>query len=82
MFEDAMDEPQSPARSLQANYFTLARVVYYDFISSFGPNTDVPGADTASLVIFQLTSLPQRFRGYLAVLVIIAVFFVNLAAAA
>ncbi|EQB54272.1 hypothetical protein CGLO_05910 [Colletotrichum gloeosporioides Cg-14] len=82
LFEDAMDETQSPARSLQVIYFTLARVVYYDFISSFAPNIDAPGADTASLVIFQLTSLPWRFRGYLAVLVVIAVFLATFAATA
>ncbi|KAK1527051.1 uncharacterized protein CCOS01_07313 [Colletotrichum costaricense] len=82
LFGDTIDETGSPARAMQAVYFTLARLVYYDFLSAFSPNTAVPGMDTADVVTFELTSIPWRFRGYLAVVGIILVFLASFAAAA
>ncbi|KXH47830.1 hypothetical protein CSAL01_03323 [Colletotrichum salicis] len=81
LFGDTIDETGSPARAMQAVYFTLARLVYYDFLSAFSPNYAAPGTDTADVVTFELTSIPWRFRGYLAVVGILVVFLASFAAA-
>lgn len=81
LFGDTIDETGSPARAMQAVYFTLARLVYYDFLSAFSPNTAAPGMDTADVVTFELTSIPWRFRGYLAVVGILIIFLASFAAA-
>ncbi|KAK1638590.1 hypothetical protein BDP81DRAFT_392045 [Colletotrichum phormii] len=82
LFGDTIDETGYPARAMQAVYFTLARLVYYDFLSAFSPNYAAPGTDTADVVTFELTSIPWRFRGYLAVVGILVVFLASFAAAA
>ncbi|KAJ0311070.1 hypothetical protein COL516b_001773 [Colletotrichum fioriniae] len=81
LFGDTIDETGSPARAMQAVYFTLARLVYYDFLSAFSSNTAAPGMDTADVVTFELTSIPWRFRGYLAVVGILIIFLASFAAA-
>lgn len=68
IFSDTIKETNSPALALQAVYFTLARTVYYDLINAFEP------IGNATIVTFELTSIPQLFRGYWIVMGMLGVF--------
>ncbi|KAL0937199.1 uncharacterized protein CTRU02_206930 [Colletotrichum truncatum] len=82
LFLATMNETGSPARALQAIYFTYARVQYYNLIAAFKPNTAVPGATTAQIVTFKSTPVPKHFRGYWGAMGILAIFLATFTAAA
>ncbi|GKT62803.1 hypothetical protein ColTof4_01578 [Colletotrichum tofieldiae] len=70
LFSDTINKTGSPAQALQAVRFTLARAVYYDFISTFGPS------GTASITNFELVLVPGLFRGYWIVVGVLGSFIV------
>ncbi|KAF6804895.1 hypothetical protein CSOJ01_09857 [Colletotrichum sojae] len=82
LFNDTIRETGSPARALQAIYFTVARVSYYNLMIAFSPNTETPEAATAEIVTFEPTQVLTNRRGYWAVIGILAVFLATSAVVA
>lgn len=82
LFNETLRETGSPARALQAIYFTCARVSYYHLMIAFTPNTETPGAATAEIVTSERTQVPRNRRGYWAVVGVLAVFLATSAAVA
>ncbi|KAF3805336.1 hypothetical protein GCG54_00006279 [Colletotrichum gloeosporioides] len=82
LFEDTLKETGSPARALQALYFTLERSVYYDKLSSYA-SSELADEDAAvaEIMTFKLTQIPKHCRGYWAVAGILAAFFAVFASA-
>ncbi|KAF4828171.1 hypothetical protein CGCTS75_v007609 [Colletotrichum tropicale] len=81
LFEDTIAETGSPARALQALYFTLQRSIYYDLMGYYSPNERDGEVDVAEIVTFEPMQVPVHSRGYWAVTGILAVFSATFAAA-
>jgi len=64
-FSGIINETASPALAVQALKTAILRMAYYDLMSSFTAD------DNATVVRFQMVSIPQSFRGYWAVMAII-----------
>lgn len=67
VFQDVLISTRNPALALQAHYFTLLQMAYYDFLSEADVTTD------ARLVFFEETLMPRRWRGYAGVAMITTV---------
>ncbi|KAJ3944752.1 hypothetical protein N0V92_013541 [Colletotrichum tropicale] len=74
IFADTITETGSPARALQALYFTLERSIYYNRMSSYSLNEPDREAAVADIVTFDPMQVPKDFKGYWAVAGILAVF--------
>ncbi|KAL3299097.1 Cupin-like domain protein [Colletotrichum asianum] len=83
IFEDTLNATSSPARALQAMYFTLERSVYYDKLSRYSSNelndSEPPGAE---IMTVELTQIPEHHRGYWAVVGILTAFLATFAVVA
>ncbi|KAE9567885.1 hypothetical protein CGCF415_v010824 [Colletotrichum fructicola] len=80
IFADTITETGSPARALQALYFTLERSIYYNRMSSYSLNEPDREAAVADIVTFEPMQVPKDFKGYWAVAGILAVFLAAFAA--
>ncbi|KAK2732290.1 hypothetical protein CKAH01_02236 [Colletotrichum kahawae] len=83
LFEDTLNATSSPARALQAMYFTLERSVYYDQLSRY-LSTELNDSEpaVAEIMTFEVTQVPEHHRGYWAVVGIITALLATLAVVA
>ncbi|KAI8243744.1 hypothetical protein K4K57_005704 [Colletotrichum sp. SAR 10_99] len=82
LFDDTLKATGSPARALQALYFTLERSVYYDKLSSYS-SVELDGDEpaVAEIMAFELAQIAQHYRGYWGVVGILTAFLATFAAA-
>ncbi|OBR13167.1 hypothetical protein CH63R_01893 [Colletotrichum higginsianum IMI 349063] len=71
LLTETLNQTESPARALQAVYFTHARAVYYDYIQMFSP------VGTASITSFETTLVPSTHWGYFSVMGALGLFMVT-----
>lgn len=58
LFQDTLVSTKNPALALQAHYFTLLQMAYYDSLTVADVTTE------AELVLFEQTLMPRSWRGY------------------
>ncbi|KAH9234141.1 hypothetical protein K456DRAFT_1834908 [Colletotrichum gloeosporioides 23] len=72
LFNTIISETNSPARALQAVNFVMARMAYYDMLPSF----TLEKSEETTIRTMKMTIVPTRYGGYLAVMGILAAFFI------
>ncbi|KAI8278872.1 hypothetical protein K4K60_005889 [Colletotrichum sp. SAR11_57] len=72
LFNTIISETNSPARALQAVNFVMARMAYYDMLPSF----TLEKSEQTTIRTMKMTIVPMRYGGYLAVMGILAAFFI------